>query len=419
VRSAERVLGAPWAWALLRMVAARFGAATPAVAMGPPAAVLAAHCRRLPSTGLAAARGGWPRGHCCRWRQAKLGLLLSCAVGSAVAVRAWGLPAGCFARAAPRAWPGLRATAPRSAPSCVRPCKGAADSSRESDSTDTGTEQGAETLPESYFRSETEAEELRRMREELMRQWHGSGGAGAAARHGLGDESPFWAEPEGELGTGGLPAVGSVLLAQPASYLASVGSEAEPPAAALRTGLLPAEPDAQRLSRANLPVVLLTKRGPEGSEGLLLNLNVWTGQLLGDLGYPNFMTRPLYFGGFTRDPENPLLMLHPYPKLPGSRQLTADGLALTTNYSAASSWVHDGPGSALRFKFFAARVCWGPGEEHELHPERGIWLPMRCSRDLILREPDSNFEEPLWVQIAERAGGKLAALARAHSLLAD
>ena len=55
-------------------------------------------------------------------------------------------------------------------------------------------------------------------------------------------------------------------------------------------------------------------------------------------------------------------------------------------------------------------------------PEQNIWIPVSVrqdtwhavclfvSRDLLLREPDSSFEDPLWAQYALKAGGELQEL---------
>jgi len=287
---------------------------------------------------------------------------------------------------------------------------------------------------------EEEEEIVRQARERLLRQFAGTDGFGEAIGGGMAfagsgaggtaGEDPFWVEPA-TLESDGLPSAGSVVLAHPAAYLRppseeeaarqqldmdeEVSAKAGAPVAARRTGLPPvADPGAQRRDRGRLPVVLITERTVAGTSGLLL-VN-WSGRLLGDLGFMNFETRPLYIGGPL---EERLAMIHAYPELPGSVQITADGLMLSNDFDAACQWINEGPGSPMRFKFFLYRVHWAPEEEAELAEEAGIWLPVRCSRDLILREPDSAFEEPLWAQIAEKAGGKLDALGREYELLAS
>eukprot|EP00443_Scrippsiella_acuminata_P009026 CAMPEP_0115179986 /NCGR_PEP_ID=MMETSP0270-20121206/6687_1 /TAXON_ID=71861 /ORGANISM="Scrippsiella trochoidea, Strain CCMP3099" /LENGTH=278 /DNA_ID=CAMNT_0002592973 /DNA_START=167 /DNA_END=1004 /DNA_ORIENTATION=- len=242
-----------------------------------------------------------------------------------------------------------------------------------------------------------DSEGVEKARKRLLRQW-ADGGVD------LMNENPLWAAPEWEFSTSGLPKPGSVLLAHPAAYPAW-GSESQaaggnhPPQGAF-TGCI--------VNAADI----------EGTEGL--SLGVWSGSLLGDLNFSKFMTRPLYIGGpMHTDVEQPLEMLHAYPECPGSQRLTPDGLTLLNDWHKACDWIEEGPGSSMRFKFFLYRVRWLPEEERELTPGAGVWMAARCSRDLILREPDSAYEEPLWSQIADRAGGDLAMVAREHGLLPE
>ena len=288
-------------------------------------------------------------------------------------------------------------------------------------------EEGAEDV-------DSDAEALRRLQERLTREISGSESPDAVRRSvsGLIDEdNPFWAKPDAELGSDGLPQVGSVLLAHPEAYASWQPKEGDDapwsfvdpdparlarlPKAMGRTWpyTSPPAPDAPRRERAALPVVLITKRSAKGSEGLMLGF--WSGRLFGDLDLSAFQTRPMYFGGPGLD--QPLSILHAYPELAGSLRLTEDGLMLSDDFGDAVKWVRDEVGSPLRFKFFIRKVLWAPGEEAELAPEAGVWLPTRCSRDLLLREPDSSFEEPLWSQIAEKAGGEVGGIARAYELL--
>ncbi|CAK9065683.1 unnamed protein product [Durusdinium trenchii] len=78
--------------------------------------------------------------------------------------------------------------------------------------------------------------------------------------------------------------------------------------------------------------------------------------------------------------------------------------------SAGRKRLPQGPGSALRFKFFWNTVSWRRDEVDEMLSDKGIWIPVTVSRDLLLREPDSSFEDPLWVQYAMKAGGELQEL---------
>lgn len=276
--------------------------------------------------------------------------------------------------------------------------------------------------------------EVKLAREQLLRQFQSDLSGNKPEGDKFQDESGLWAYvDEGAVGSGGLPRIGSVVLANPAAYAAAfeqlgIGPDSEErlspvdfadkmPKAAIRTGMPPVPPAAPRRDRARLPAVLITKRSSEGTEGLLLG--AWSGKLLGDYEFQVFMTRPLYIGG-PHDHKPPLKMLHSYPDLGGSMRITPDDLAFGEDYTAAVDHVYgeDGCGSSLRFKFFLGRVRWTPEEEHELLPENGLWSPpARCSRELLLREPDSAFEDPLWAQIVERVGGDMAEEARHHGLL--
>jgi len=142
-----------------------------------------------------------------------------------------------------------------------------------------------------------------------------------------------------------------------------------------------------------------------------------TGQLMGDF-INHFHSRPLHYGG----PEDAsLTMVHPYKQVPGAQPLEDSGLYLGGDFAGAQDWVEEGEGSSLRFRFFLNRVRWKPGElEKEVGPgagERPLWIPIRCSADLVLSEVDSPEDKPLWVQVAELAGGDAEAAGREHDLL--
>jgi len=270
----------------------------------------------------------------------------------------------------------------------------------------------------------TNSAELQFTKELLCRQWNAP----------CEQDSVFWAVEEMNLLDDGLPRVGTVLLANPDVFLhdgfwdSSDDLQEGTPSAALRyTGWTRQEEEAQlpRRDRARwrLPVILIRHQDEAGAEGLVLDR--WTGKLLGDLD-PDllaFQTRPLYLG-YNEPPDEPpsLSMLHGYPAMPGATCI-GEGLAFSniTAFGEACDWVGpEGPGSSLRFKFFYGFVKWSLTKaKRELSSEAGIWIPVRASTDMLLREPDSSFEEPLWVQLAERAGGTIAELARKHSLLAD
>eukprot|EP00434_Breviolum_minutum_P036668 symbB.v1.2.032498.t1/scaffold3908.1/size48452/4 len=86
------------------------------------------------------------------------------------------------------------------------------------------------------------------------------------------------------------------------------------------------------------------------------------------------------------------------------------------DFYVACDWIENGTGSALRFKFFWGNVVWRLNEVEEMLPEKGIWIPVTVSRDLLLREPDSSFEDPLWAQYALKAGGELKELGERFGL---
>jgi len=242
-----------------------------------------------------------------------------------------------------------------------------------------------------------------------------------------------WAQ-EVDLSNGSLPEVGTVLLANPDVFSRhslwegdSSNDDSEEIvllAAVLRTGWSPQlEEKLSRIDRANLPVVLIRRRDEAGIEGLMLGW--YSGQLLGDFPQSkSFLTRPLYYGtldSLDREEQKPALsMLHGYPEMPGSICL-GEGLGISYNYSQACDWIGpEGPGSSLRFKFFHGHVYWSASEaKRELSAKAGVWIPVRASTDLLLCEPDSPFEEPLWVQLVTKVGGNIAILARKYSLLAE
>lgn len=289
---------------------------------------------------------------------------------------------------------------------------------------------------ESAELSETE---LLKARERLAKQFARTEGpvTSQVPQGEEGDADPLWAVQEFEFAKDGGPKVGTVLLAHPEPYRAILEApdtkepepvlrlkvkttEAEdeesedvalenvvppgpPPAASLRTGFRPRPTSADRWK---LPVVVIVKRSKEGTEGLLLGF--WTGHLLGDLNCEVFKTRPLYCGG---QEDCNVTVLHPYPDVTDSRRITSDGLMLSYDFWAAADYANKGPGSPLRCKTFFNQVRWRPDEETELRPESGVWLHARCSRDLLLREPDSSKEEPLWAQIVRKVGGDFKVLA--------
>jgi len=235
----------------------------------------------------------------------------------------------------------------------------------------------------------------------------------------------YWARADPEAMEDKLPKVGTVLLANPETFF-----EQSFPKAMLTTGVIPAQAgdtEVPRKQRANLPVVLITKRERNKRlEGLLLGR--WSGDLLGDLGWNLFKTRPLYIGrgpyffpGRGRqEPEQTWRVLHKYKDIPGAQPVTSDDLYVSDNAEAPLDFVINSTVSTLPFKFFALMVEWSPGAaKAEFIRSRDTWIPAQCSSELLLREPDSPYEEPLWSQIAERCGGELKELGLKYGLLPD
>jgi len=253
---------------------------------------------------------------------------------------------------------------------------------------------------------EQSAESLQFARERLNRQFSQAGGQ-------VSDRGVGWDTRELELGPNELPEVGTVLLANPAAFF---GRERMPyPAATIRTGRIVPNASASRHDKAaSLPVVLLIRKTTYGVEGLVLGW--WSGRLLGDpeLNFTQFQTRPLYLGGVVK---RPFSFLHSYPEMPSARRLSGDGLSTSEDFGAACSWISEGNGSSMRFKFFMNGVWWKNEEYAELSSAADVWLPVTVNLNLIMREPDSSFEEPLWVQIADKAGGKIRQLAEEYGLL--
>jgi len=250
-------------------------------------------------------------------------------------------------------------------------------------------------------------------REMLSRQWDATS---EQESNPSSTDDIGWAQ-EIELLNGRLPEVGAVLLANPDVFLRHSLWEGNNS----RTGWKPeVGGELSRRDRSRLPVVLIRRQDEGGAEGLMLGC--WSGSLLGDMNQSEcFLTRPLYYGTLDTEAEKLMLsMLHGYPEMPGAICL-GENLGISYNYSQACDWVSpEGPGSSLRFKFFYGHVSWSASEaKRELSAKAGIWIPVRASADLLLREPDSSFEEPLWVQLVEKVGGNIAELARKYSLLAE
>lgn len=242
-------------------------------------------------------------------------------------------------------------------------------------------------------------------RQSLIQGWARGGGLGSASA----DETD-WAEIIREDDT---LVAGDILLGSPMGFIGEGGSEAGPERVGLTSRISEDWPSREQLRL--IPVVLVTRiRADGGAEGVCLTMR--TGRLMGD--YVNhFHTRPLHFGG----PEKAsLTMIHPYQEVPGSERLSKDGgLYLGGDFGGAQEWVEEGQGSELRFRFFVNRIRWKPGELFKEVRGSGeqVWIPVRCSADLVLAEVDSIDEKPLWVRIAELAGGEAEELGRRFGFL--
>lgn len=213
---------------------------------------------------------------------------------------------------------------------------------------------------------------------------------------------------------------GDVLLGNPALFFGAHNDTASA-AAMKRVGLNAPLPDylSQRERLRVLPVVLLTNIDNISgtAQGLLLTRR--TGQLMGDF-VNHFFSRPLMLGGpIVKDSDDLLIMVHSYPQVAGSQKLEDSGLYVGNSscLASATEWVEEGEGSSLRFKFFLSSMQWGPGEVLAELAQPRAWVPLRCSPDLVLSESDSLDDKPLWVKIAELAGGEIEELGQQHDLM--
>lgn len=253
---------------------------------------------------------------------------------------------------------------------------------------------------------EVDSASIESFRQSLLKGW-GSDGIAAEEKPISGE----WARP---LKPSEVTA-GDVLLGHPAAFFEDDdgGSDAGP----RRIGL------SGRTSRGfqqQPPAVLLTRVDDSGAaEGLVLSIR--TGTLMGDILSECFQSRPLLYGGPCKCGH--LNILHPYKEVEGSLQLSDVGLYLTGNVRECHSWVRDGQGSSFRFRFYYDRVEWKAGELAAelggpgLPDQQPVWMPARCSADLVLSETGSLDEKPLWLRIAELAGGEVEEVARQHGCM--
>merc|ERR1740117_579032 len=110
-------------------------------------------------------------------------------------------------------------------------------------------------------------------------------------------------------------------------------------------------------------------------------------------------------------------MVHPYSQVNGSRRLM-EGLYVGGDFQSAQEWAEDGEGSSLRFRFFLNSVQWEAGGlAAEATGAAAPWIPIRCAAEVPLWEVDSIEEKPMWVRVAEHAGGRAEAAAREFDLM--
>ena len=84
-----------------------------------------------------------------------------------------------------------------------------------------------------------------------------------------------------------------------------------------------------------------------------------------------------------------IVAVHPYAAetIPGSVQLTDDGLYAGGDWRTASTLVEKGMANPFRFRLFAQATRWQPGElEKEI--QGGAWLCADVSTDLLLKDRD-------------------------------
>ena len=219
------------------------------------------------------------------------------------------------------------------------------------------------------------------------------------------------------------PRTGVVLIGRKDWFFADKPSGAVK-SALKRVGL--AADAAQRIPEDRLaglvPVVLIldgAQPKSEGFSGVLLGRR--SGYMMGDLKElytTGFMLQPLWVGGPTVEdafsspiertvgaPEagatTGIVAVHPYASetIPGSVQLTDDGLYAGGDWRTASTLVEKGMANPFRFRLFAQATRWQPGElEKEIR--EGAWLSADVSTDLLLKDRDRG-ARPLALDVLE------------------
>jgi len=156
-----------------------------------------------------------------------------------------------------------------------------------------------------------------------------------------------------------------------------------------------------------LPCVLVVENSAKGGTiGFVINRR--TGYLCGDLGEEEnlkaFMIQPIWFGGVTG--AKGLGMIHSYPDIAQTLQLTEDGLYYGGDLESANEKVLKGTGTGFNFRFFLQFTKWGPGEM-EQQVQKGMWIPVKCSKMVILKARDRAGPykcPPMWTDIIQKLG---------------
>jgi putative AlgH/UPF0301 family transcriptional regulator len=220
------------------------------------------------------------------------------------------------------------------------------------------------------------------------------------------------AEPEatsdvGKARESGVPAKGSVLVANPQRFCSR-----NPFARAVKDlnrfglqgpvqgGDLSADTKAQML-----PVLLLIEHGDKGSSGVLLERR--TGALMGDISMDEYgcvAISPLWLGG--TEQQNSLFCVHNCPEVEGATELNPDGLMLG-GWEAARPKVADSSLAEGRFKFFLGATEWKAGQLQE-EIEAGAWLVLDCDAELVMKDRVSGWQpgqpKPLWTELVKALG---------------
>lgn len=229
---------------------------------------------------------------------------------------------------------------------------------------------------------------------------------GAQQRRASSGEGGDWALYSSAL-RGGVVLVANpaVFLNRPPAELASRFFLPQDLSLELMDGLGGRSPQAVDNLANILPVVLLLGSGNGGTSGLVLNRR--TGYLVGDLNVDSsgFKIQPVHLGGMGENEG--IFMLHAYPELQKTTQVTNDGLCFGGNYTAAQELVLGKKASSARFKFFIQQTVWAPGElKKEI--EDNVWYPAQVSKDVILKNrgrEGPKMAKPLWTEILELMGG--------------